>query len=326
MLADARSSFTKGRKFSIYLELLIFLLVAWTAMLPQSVISTFILTFLMVTDPAFISLIVNEAATQTDILNYTMEFTNNTPSFVYAIMLFCSGFMILVAILYCRWFQKRQAYTLGFTKRNFLKEYLMGALIGTVMIALPALACVATKCVSFNISNNANPLMILVFFVAFVFQGMGEEALFRGYLLTSLSRGAKTWTAIIVSSLMFSLFHVANANFGLISFLNIFLFGVFAAIFMLKHGSIWAAGAIHTFWNFFQGNIFGFSVSGNPKFDTVLEATGAGFGKILSGGEFGLEGGLGATIVLLIAILIVLNIHTKKSELAKKDRFADSNA
>ena len=84
---------------------------------------------------------------------------------------------------------------------------------------------------------------------------------------------------------------------------------------MLKRGSIWAIGAIHTAWNFAQGNMFGFNVSGTPKLPSVLEAVDAGFGSILSGGEFGLEGGLGATVVLLTALLLALLMPGKKSEL-----------
>lgn len=322
MLADARFSFPQSKKFSMPLEILIFLLVATIATMPQSVLMYFTLFALMITDPKFIDLALSGEFDQTAILEYTTEFTANIPSFVYAIMLFASGFMILAAILYCKLFQKRKAYTLGFTKKQMVTEYLSGAVIGLIMISLPALACFVTGCVSFERAEGLNPLMIVIFFVAFLFQGMGEEALFRGYFMTSLARGTNIWTAIIINSLAFSLFHISNANFGLIPFINIFLFGVFAAVFMLKRGSIWAVGAIHALWNFAQGNIFGFSVSGNPKFDTIFEATNANFGAILSGGEFGLEGGLGATIVLLIAILIALLMPTKKSERVERSEFA----
>jgi hypothetical protein len=64
-----------------------------------------------------------------------------------------------------------------------------------------------------------------------------------------------------------------------------------------------------------QSNVFGFNVSGNPKFESLLSSANSNFGDILSGGDFGLEGGLGATIVLLVAILLALLMPTKKSEL-----------
>ena len=182
------------------------------------------------------------------------------------------------------------------------------------MIAIPAAICYATGCVTFSFSSSS-PLMIVLFFVAFVLQGMGEEVFFRGYLLTSLTRRNKEWVAIIVSSVVFSIFHLPNAGFNVIAFINITLFGVFAAVFMLKRGSIWAVSAIHTVWNFVQGNILGIRVSGNPKFASVFNSVNADFGTVLNGGEFGLEGGLGVTVVLLLALLFAFMMPAKKSEI-----------
>ena len=117
---------------------------------------------------------------------------------------------------------------------------------------------------------------------------------------------------------MFAAFHIGNSNFSLIAFLNITLFGIFAGVFMLKRGSIWLSAAIHTAWNFMQGNIFGFNVSGTSGYDTVITATPKSIGTILSGGKFGLEGGLGVTVVLLIMILCALMLKAKTSELCEE--------
>ena len=100
-----------------------------------------------------------------------------------------------------------------------------------------------------------------------------------------------------------------------LAFLVLTLFGVFAAVFMLKRGSIWAVSAIHTAWNFIQGHILGIRVSGNPKYASVFNSVNAEFGSVLNGGEFGLEGGLGVTAVLLLALLFTLMMPAKKSEI-----------
>jgi membrane protease YdiL (CAAX protease family) len=248
-------------------------------------------------------------------MDYMLEFMNSLPSEIYIVFLASSALYIVGAIIYCRCFEKRKLFSLGFNKRGIISEYLSGLLLGSLMLAIPALACLFTGCVSFSPDPSASPLIIVLFFVAFVLQGMGEEVLFRGYLMTSLTRRHSPWFAIIVSALTFSFFHIPNANFSIIAFINIVLFGIFTGVFMLKRGSIWAVAAIHTAWNFLQGNVFGISVSGNPKFSSVLSSTNAEFGTILSGGEFGLEGGLGATVVLLIALLLALIMPPKKSEL-----------
>jgi membrane protease YdiL (CAAX protease family) len=268
----------------------------------------------MITDPTYYDLIMSDALDPEAITEYVYNFMNSLPSLYYAIVLISTAFMIVTAILYCKLFEKRKPYTLGFTARGCLPEYLMGIGIGAVMISLPLIVCIATNSVTLTLMPNVSYPMVALFFVAFLIQGMAEEAIFRGYLMTSLARKIKIWPAILISALFFSLFHLGNASFNLIAFLNIFLFGVFAGVFMLKRGSIWAVGAIHAIWNFCQGNVFGMNVSGLVKFDSIFTSTQSNVGAILHGGDFGLEGGLGVTVVLLIALLGALLMPTKKSE------------
>jgi membrane protease YdiL (CAAX protease family) len=315
MIIGAKESLWKcKRNLPVFLELLIFLLVSTVASVPQSIISSFAITFIILFDPKFHEMIEQGNFDNGAVEIYTADLIENMPSSVYALLLFSAGFMVVVSLLYCHLFEKRKPYTLGFTKRGCVSEYLLGLLIGLGMIAVPILACQLTDCIDIAPSTSVKPFMILAFFIAFLFQGMGEEALFRGYLMTSLARKTHVWVAVIISSLLFSLFHLSNASFSLIAFINIFLFGLFSSIFMLKRGSIWAVGAIHAIWNFVQGNLFGFNVSGNPKFDSIMEVTQKNYGSILHGADFGPEGGLAVTVVLLIMIAVALAIPTKKSE------------
>lgn len=320
MLSSAQNSLSPDAKHkSVFSDLISFLIVAMIVSFAASVIQSTAMTILMMFDPTYHEIIAGMVASESydmqPLMDYMLEFMNSLPSEIYIVFVASSALHIVGAIIYCKRFEKRKLFSLGFNKRGVIPEYVSGLLLGALMIALPALACSFTGCISFSIDPSASPLVIVLFFFAFVLQGMGEEVFFRGYLMTSLARRHSPWFAIIVSALTFSLFHVSNANFNIIAFINIVLFGIFTGVFMLKRGSIWAVGAIHTAWNFLQGNVFGISVSGNPKFSSVLSATNAEFGTILSGGEFGLEGGLGVTIVLLIALLLALIMPPKKSEL-----------
>lgn len=320
MLWGAQNSLPLDKPMrSVPMELLVFLLVTMIVSLCQSFVMSIVQVPLMLADPEYYTLISNPEVSADEITEYSIRFTQSLPAWVNAVLLASSAFMIIAALFYCKKFEKRKAYTLGFTARGCLTEYLGGLGIGAVMISLPILACLATKCVSFSLTKSIDPLMIAIYFAAFLIQGMGEEALFRGYLMTSLARKKNIWLAIIVSSLMFSVFHIGNSAFSFIAFINIFLFGIFASVLMLKRGSIWAIGAIHAIWNFAQGNIFGFNVSGNNMGSSLLTATQNNFGQILSGGEFGPEGGLGVTVVMLVAILGSLMISTKKSEYVPDD-------
>lgn len=302
---------------SIFVECMIFLLINLICSIPQSIVTTVYTFIAMLTDPEYYKLIMSESTDANAIMEYVLKFAESIPTWLYAVILAASGFMIVAALVYCTRIQKRPAMSVGFGGRGVASEYLLGLLIGAVMISVPAIACGVSNCVTYTQNTGVNPVMIIIFLLAFVLQGMGEEALFRGCLMTSLARRYDPWVAILVSSVMFAIFHMGNPNFSLIAFVNITLFGIFAGVFMMKRGSIWAVGAIHTIWNFMQSNVFGYNVSGNPKFDSIFTSENANFGAILSGGDFGLEGGLGATVVLLIAILAALLIPTKKSELCE---------
>ncbi len=330
MLISAQNSLSPASKpRSLFVEILIFLLVTMVISVPQSLITSLVTSVLMLFDEEYIALmdqmtesaINGGAAIDYDaITDFTLEFMNRIPPEAYIVILASSGLMIPGGIIYCRCFEKRPLFSMGFNKRGVVTEYLIGAFAGAVMISLPVLVCCLTGAAKLSFNSSVDPLVITLFFLAFVLQGMGEEVLFRGYLLTTLSRRANTWVAIILSSVMFSVMHIANANFSIIAFVNITLFGIFAAMYMLKRGSIWGVGAIHTVWNFMQGNFFGFSVSGNPKLNSIFNCTLGEFGEILSGGEFGIEGGLGATVILLSALVLILALPPKRSELDPLDQ------
>ena len=318
---DSLSPDTKPR--SIFIESMIFLLIMLICSVPQSFLLTAVALGIVFADTSYHGLLANNIVgdeINTDaIIQYIDEKLAAGTSEILLTYLISSGFFILAAIIYCRAIEKRSLFSVGFSRRCAPLEYLLGIAVGAVMITVPVIICHATGCVTLSFNKEISPAHIILFFIAFVIQGMGEEVIFRGYFLTTLCRRNNEWVAIITSSLMFTLFHTSNQGFSFIAFINITLFGIFAAVFMLKRGSIWAVSAIHTAWNFMQGNIFGFSVSGMEKMPSILGATDQGFGSILSGGDFGIEGGLGATVVLLIALLSALMMPAKKRELAPLD-------
>jgi hypothetical protein len=160
-----------------------------------------------------------------------------------------------------------------------------------------------------------------LFLLGFLIQGMAEEVLCRSYLMVSLSRGWPVWVCALLNSLLFSILHLGNDNVSVIALINIFLFGLFASMLTLRRGSIWMAGAVHSMWNFAQGNLFGIPVSGIQGLPSPLSSrleSGA-LRELLNGGAFGLEGGLAVTVVLLAGCAVVLIAPTKKSERLDRD-------
>jgi membrane protease YdiL (CAAX protease family) len=108
-----------------------------------------------------------------------------------------------------------------------------------------------------------------------------EELLFRGYLMKNLSEcfntkrlGAKgaVILAFISSSILFGFIHSTNPNITLIGVINLVILGIFFGLPYLLTGELAIPIALHISWNFFQGLIFGFPVSGQLvyRFDKIF--------------------------------------------------------
>ena len=215
--------------------------------------------------------------------------------------LFSTIIMIATVIIYCRFIEKRKLRTMGFIKKDFILEYAAGLLIGAFLFSAAVLICYSTGTLTLNgISPSFAASTLMLFLLAYMVQGMSEEVLCRGYFMVSVSRKSSLVTAVLANSLVFGCLHLLNPGISVLSFRT------FASVYMLRRGSIWGAAAIHSSWNFVQGNLFGVSVSGTGKTASLLSSTLSSGGTLINGGAFGLEGGLGVTIVLVLGIAATL--------------------
>ncbi len=227
------------------------------------------------------------------------------PDWMMILSLYSTALMTVIVILFCVYIQKRTIRTVGFCKEAAIREYLVGALIGIVLFGLTMLICWATGSISFQ-TQRFSVFVWLLYLIGFLFQGMSEEVLCRGYFLVSIARKNNLFLAVFLSSLSFSLFHIFNQGVTFLALVNILLFGVLMALYFLKRGNIWGVCGIHSLWNFVQGNVFGVQVSGMSVSASPIIATASESRKIWNGGTFGAEGGLAVTIVLIVGIMILL--------------------
>lgn len=222
------------------------------------------------------------------------------------VMLLAEILMILVACLFCKLLQKRKMSTMGFVKKGFIKEYLIGLIAGFAVFSAAVLLGVvsgALKIEGFN--PNVSVGMLILYFIGFMIQGMAEEVLCRGYFCVSYARRYPMYAAIIANSLIFAALHLMNSGITVLSFINLVLFGIFASVYFIRRGNIWGIGAFHSIWNFAQGNFFGIKVSGMNLDSSVLTTTAYEGKELLNGGDFGLEGSIWVTLVLIVSTVIV---------------------
>ncbi len=232
------------------------------------------------------------------------------------IILFSCALSALVVVLYCRFAEGRSLYSMGFVRKDAWMHYVKGMAVGFVFFSTVYFALVATGSVTFDgLNSTASIAMLLLFFFGFVIQGAQEEILTRGYFMMSLSTRLPAIAAIVISSFTFSVLHIFNGGFDLLAFVNLTLYGIFLAVYMLRTGNIWGACAIHSIWNFSQGNVYGMSVSGMSIMETSLFSSSLVEGKeLLSGGSFGPEGGVITSAVTIVAIVLTLLLGGRSSE------------
>ena len=235
--------------------------------------------------------------------------------------IFSTGFLMVAPIIYCLKYEKRKISTLGFIKKNCIKSYLLGLVIGLVMFSSVYFIEYITNSISIDsiIKININSIIsLLLFFVAFAFQSMGEEVLCRSYLLTSIGAKKGVIPGVLISSLAFSLMHIGNNSFTILPMINIFLFGVVMALIYICTENIWVVSAIHGIWNYAQGNIYGISVSGIGINDSFIKSSQIAGKELINGGGFGAEGGIVTTLILLISILLTILYMVKKNKIIKE--------
>ena len=183
---------------------------------------------------------------------------------------------------------------------------------GTFQSGLPDLASqVSLPDVPFGVAILFNLLM-------FISVGIGEEFFSRGYHLKNMAEGLSfvgpkgaVVAATLFSSVIFGLMHAANPNATVISTFNLLLAGLFLALGYILTGELAIPIGLHITWNFFQGNVFGFPVSGTDAGATFI-AIEQGGPQLVTGGPFGPEAGLiGIAAMILGSILIILWVRVR---------------
>ena len=207
-----------------------------------------------------------------------------------------------VYALWWKWTEKRRAADLPVSR--LAADTGIGFGIGILFFVLVT-GCMALPG-AYRISSvdwNWNALIESLF--TFLVVAVGEEILFRGIVFRMIDERWGTVVALIVSALIFGFVHITNDNATVWSSIAIAVeAGLLLAAAYKWSGTLWVPIGIHWAWNFFQGPVFGFAVSGNetPSLVTpVLDGP-----DWLTGGSFGAEASIPAFVLgLAMAILFL---------------------
>jgi uncharacterized protein len=223
--------------------------------------------------------------------------------------------VLLVATLLAGWIMVarldgRPVGALGFVLTPVAgREWVVGLAVGGGLIVAVTLLLAVSGSVRWISSPGGAGDYLGMMLGSLVFFGIAaawEEALFRGYPFQVLVEGIGAWPAILLSSAVFAWAHGQNPEVTTLGLLNIFLAGILLAVAYLRTRSLWFATAVHLGWNWMMAFWLDLPVSGLTRFDTPLYSgveTGPAW---WTGGAFGPEAGVAATVVLVLAIAWML--------------------
>jgi len=191
-----------------------------------------------------------------------------------------------------------------------VKEFLSGCLLGFLMISGITLVLTslgqAEIVVPDEVTAGGVIAVLLIALVHFAAAALLEEVLFRGYPFQTLIQGVTLLPAVFIMALFFALAHLGNPNTSVLGIVNVSLAAVWLSVGYAKTKGLWLPFGLHLGWNFTQTSVYGFATSG-VKFDSmqvlVAKVTGP---EWLSGGAFGPEGGILATLALFICTIYLL--------------------
>ena len=183
-----------------------------------------------------------------------------------------------------------------------LREFGMGCLLGFLMMS-------AVFVVEFTfgyaaLSWRGMPLNVYLGLLGgslalFALSAFLEEVLFRGYLFQTLIQAVTLVPAMLVMAIIFGLAHGRNPQAGFFSLINIGLAGIWLSIAYVKTRSLWLPFGLHLAWNFSQTTIYSFPTSGVTFESRKLFLLAQAGPEWVTGGAFGPEGGILATLSLI---------------------------
>lgn len=205
-----------------------------------------------------------------------------------------------------------------------LADMVYGLLLGAGVMTVIFFILVKTNQITLvnALSNPQFSYYTVAFAVVFILTGFFEEMLFRGYVMqTMIERHNQRWLVYTVSAIVFGFAHLMNPSVSIIGVINIILVGFLFAYMFESTKSLMLPIGFHITWNFFQGSVYGFAVSGLPP-HSLYQVNISGGNDLITGGDFGIEGGLMATLLIVVTFFLTY-FYTKNRQVVRDRLFSN---
>jgi membrane protease YdiL (CAAX protease family) len=209
-----------------------------------------------------------------------------------------------------RFLDRRTFESLGFTiDRHALIDVFAGigitfVIMGLIYLAETALGWLTFDSFAWEVDSIGTVINgILMFLAINILVGWNEELIFRGYQLQTLASGLNLFWAVLISSAVFGVLHLVTPNATWVSAILISLIALSLAYGYVRTKQLWLPIGLHIGWNFFEGVVFGFPVSGQDIYRVIRHhVTGP---ELWTGGAFGPEAGLIVLPTLVVGTALI---------------------
>jgi len=150
----------------------------------------------------------------------------------------------------------------------------------------------------------------LAYLAIFLVVAWSEELMSRGYHLQTIASGTGLLWGLLLSSAAFGLLHLGNPHATAVSAAGIFMAGLFLGYAFLRTRQLWLSIGLHIGWNFFEGVVFGFPVSGLTVYHLIRVSINGP--ELWTGGAFGPEAGLIVIPAMVVGAGLV-HLYTRPS-------------
>jgi membrane protease YdiL (CAAX protease family) len=233
-----------------------------------------------------------------------------------------SFLLILLVTWICVLIRKESLTDVGLgINLRWFKGLISGTLVGITMLLVTAGIIWIIGGVTFELDAQRSIEGLTYGLYIFLIGSLVEEILHRGFIFQRLIDGLGIWWAQLLMASLFALGHWGNPGMDgltqLFATLDLFLISIIFGLAYLKTRSLALPIGLHLGWNWAQGDILGFSVSGFEK-TGWLKPIFHGKEQWLTGGDFGPEASIFSVIVSIVVLFILHrwkgNVENKKEE------------
>ena len=221
-------------------------------------------------------------------------------------------FSAVILLFFVKYFEKTTFEYFGFSKENYLDAVKVGAGLAIFSIVGIVAILLMSDNLSLSLSKDLKIGIIIILIILVLIQGFLEEVVFRGYLMTRLAAKKGKWIAIILSSIFYLVFRMSNPSASKLDLINIFLISIVMSLLYWYFDNILVIAIFHAFWNCISGVVFGFNISGIKVSDTIFTVEAISDKQILTGGSYGIEGSIIATVFFaILGLLVYMGLYLK---------------